>query len=430
MKNIYKVQKYLLLIAGSMIIKSCSNNIQNPQNQFERWTEEKAWEWYNKQPWLIGTNFISSSAINQLEFWQEDTFDPDLIDKELALSASIGMNTHRVFLHDLLWEQDSLGFIKRIDKYLTISDKHGIKTMVVFFDGVWHPLPKLGKQPEPIPYVHNSGWVQSPGAKLLRDTLAYGKLESYVKGIVKHFANDERVLIWDIYNEPGQLGIASHDISKEKATQLYKKIGVEINEENYHSYDLRQIDDRSNKQYFTLKLLQNAVRWVRSMNPSQPITTGIYDWNTDWGNFEELSDLDQFILSSSDIISFHEYGDKASGIKRIDQLIQYNRPLMCTEYLNRGNNSGGWNDEYEGNTFYAYLPLFKKHKVAAYNWGFVSGKTNTIYPWKSWDSTYFSPPAQWHHDIYDENLEPFSNKEVEFIKQTIYSIDNENGSDK
>ena len=155
MKNIYKVKKYLLLITGSMIIKSCSNNIQNTQNQFERWTEKKAWEWYNKQPWLVGTNFISSSAINQLEFWQEDTFDPDLIDKELALSASIGMNTHRVFLHDLLWEQDSLGFIKRIDEYLTISEKHGIKTMLVFFDGVWHPKPKLGKQLEPIPYVHN-----------------------------------------------------------------------------------------------------------------------------------------------------------------------------------------------------------------------------------------------------------------------------------
>ncbi|MEC7125271.1 MAG: 1,4-beta-xylanase, partial [Bacteroidota bacterium] len=65
-----------------------------------------------------------------------------------------------------------------------------------------------------------------------------------------------------------------------------------------------------------------------------------------------------------------------------------------------------------------------------YNWGFVSGKTNTIYPWKSWDSTYFDPPAQWHHDIYYENFEPFSNKEVEFIKQTIYSINNEKGFSK
>ena len=194
-----------------MIIKSCNSNIDNPSG---KWTEERAWEWNEEQPWLVGTNFISSSAINQLEFWQEDTFDPDLIDKELELSASIGMNTHRVFLHDLLWEQDSIGFIKRIDQYLSISDNHGIKTMLVFFDDVWNPKPKLGKQPEPIPNVHNSGWVQSPGAKLLRDTLAHGKLESYVKGVLENFANDERVLIWDLYNEPGQVGIASYEISK------------------------------------------------------------------------------------------------------------------------------------------------------------------------------------------------------------------------
>ncbi|MCH1453510.1 MAG: 1,4-beta-xylanase [Flavobacteriaceae bacterium] len=404
-----------------MIIKSCNSNIDNPSG---KWTEERAWEWNEEQPWLVGTNFISSSAINQLEFWQEDTFDPDLIDKELELSASIGMNTHRVFLHDLLWEQDSIGFIKRIDQYLSISEKHGIKTMLVFFDDVWNPKPKLGKQPEPIPNVHNSGWVQSPGAKLLRDTLAHGKLESYVKGVLENFANDERVLIWDLYNEPGQVGIASYEISKERTKVLYNKIGVEITDENYPLYDLKQIDDRTNKKYYTLQLLKKVVRWARDINPSQPITSGIYDWNSDWGNFEELSELDQFILSSSDIISFHEYGDKTSLIKRIEQLNQYNRPLMCTEYLNRGNNSGGWNDENEGNTFYAYLPLFKKHKVAAYNWGFVSGKTNTIYPWKSWDSTYSNPPTHWHHDVFDKNLQPFSKKEVEFIQQTLLTFNN------
>jgi hypothetical protein len=421
MEKFLKASNYILFIFGLMMIKSCNTNTDNPSG---KWTEERAWKWSKEQPWRVGTNFISSSAINQLEFWQEDTFDPDLIDKELELSASIGMNTHRVFLHDLLWEQDSIGFIKRIDKYLSISEKHGIKTMLVFFDDVWNPSPQLGKQPEPIPNVHNSGWVQSPGAKLLRDTLAHGKLESYVKGVLEHFTNDERVLIWDLYNEPGQVGIASYEITKERTKVLYNKIGLEITDENYPLYDLKQIDDRTNKKYYTLQLLKKVVRWARDVNPSQPITTGIYDWNSDWGNFEELSDLDQFILSSSDIISFHEYGDKASLIKRIDQLNQYNRPLMCTEYLNRGNNSGGWNDENEGNTFYAYLPLFKKHKVAAYNWGFVSGKTNTIYPWKSWDSTYSNPPTHWHHDVFDKNLQPFSKKEVEFIQQTLLTFNN------
>ncbi|MFZ8961776.1 MAG: hypothetical protein ACO2Y1_08975, partial [Flavobacteriaceae bacterium] len=111
MINYSNVHKYLFLVLLSMIIKSCTSNIQNSPINFGRWSEEKARDWFDKQPWLLGTNFITSSAINQLEFWQEETFDSELIDKELELSASIGMNTHRVFLHDLLWKQDSIGFI-------------------------------------------------------------------------------------------------------------------------------------------------------------------------------------------------------------------------------------------------------------------------------------------------------------------------------
>ena len=257
--------KLLICITFSILIFSFKDT--KVKDQSKRWSEERIWKWYDEQPWLVGTNFITSSSINQLEFWQEETFDLELIDKELELSASIGMNTHRVFLHDLLWDQDSIGFLNRIDKFLEASDKHGIKTMLVFFDDVWHPEPKLGKQPEPIPNVHNSGWVQSPGAKLLRDTLSYEKLESYVKGIVKHFSDDSRVLVWDLYNEPGQLGIASHQISKDRAIKLYKDIGIEINDKNYPSYDLDKIDNKTDKQKFTLKLLKKTVEWIRSVKP-------------------------------------------------------------------------------------------------------------------------------------------------------------------
>lgn len=410
MKNFYKIKKYLLLISGSIILKSCSN-IQKTQIQHERWTEEKAWEWFDKQPWLVGTNFISSSAINQLEFWQEETFDPELIDKELGLSASIGMNTHRVFLHDLLWQQDSIGFMSRIDKFLEISHKYGIKILFVFFDDVWHPLPKLGKQPEPIPNVHNSGWVQSPGAKILYDSLSHYKLESYVKGVIGKFANDDRVLGWDLYNEPGQKGIASHNISKERAIELYKKIGIEINDSNYSKHNLNQIDPKEIKQKLTLSLLKKTVKWAREVNPSQPLTIGIYEWDIKWDNINNLSELNRFILNSSDIISFHSYGSKNEVVMRVKQLKNYRRPLLCTEYIAR---------EYE-NTFQNVLPIFGDNKIGAYNWGLVSGKTNTIYPWKSWDSTYTSPPMKWHHDIFYQNGEPFSTEETEFIKNSIFS---------
>ena len=300
MKSTYRI---LFILISTTLIISCNINKDHTQIQkSNRWSEEKIWDWYNNQPWLVGTNFITSSSINQLEFWQEETFNEDIIEKELKLSASIGMNTHRVFLHDLLWEQDSIGFINRIDKFLEISDRNGIKTLIVFFDDVWHPVPKTGKQPEPIPHVHNSGWVQSPGAKILYDTLSHNKLESYIKGVVTKFADDSRILAWDLYNEAGAAGIASHDISKERAIELYEKIGIEITDDNYSSYNLNDIDPKSIKKTYTLSLLEKTVKWVRESNPSQPITTGIYAWDIDWAPLSDLSELDQFIINSSDII--------------------------------------------------------------------------------------------------------------------------------
>ncbi|MEK9612844.1 MAG: 1,4-beta-xylanase [Flavobacteriaceae bacterium] len=410
MKNNYKIVLLMVLLSG---LVSCNLNEKNIQTQkSKRWSEERIWDWYGDQPWLVGTNFITSSCINQLEFWQEQTFDPELIDNELKLSASIGMNTHRVFLHDLLWQQDSIGLMDRMDKFLEISEKNGIKTVFVFFDDVWHPVPKLGIQPEPIPHVHNSGWVQSPGAKILYDSLNHHKLKPYVKGVVGRFANDSRILAWDLYNEPGQKGISSHNIPRERVIELYKKIGIEITDKNYSEYNLNQIDLKDIKQKHTLSLLKKTVKWVREVNPSQPITIGIYEWDIEWGVMKNLSELNQFIINSSDIVSFHSYASKNEVLRRVEELKNYNRPILCTEYIAR---------EYN-NTFKDILPIFEENKIGAYNWGLVSGKTNTIYPWKSWDSTYTGPPDKWHHDIFYQNGEPFSIEEIEFIKNRTSTI--------
>lgn len=401
--------KFFFILFFNLLLIQCQNS--NLQQVGSRWSEEKIWNWYNNQPWLIGTNFITSSSINQLEFWQEKTFDSDLIDKELKLSASIGMNTHRVFLHDLLWQQDSVGFLTRIDKFLEISHKNGIKTLLVFFDDVWHPLPKLGKQPEPIPHVHNSGWVQSPGAKILYDSLSHNKLKSYVKGIIGKFANDPRVLGWDLYNEPGQKGISSHNIPKERSIELYKKVGIKITDDNYSEYNLNKIDPKDKKQKYTLSLLKKTVKWAREVNPSQPLTIGIYEWDIKWDSMNNLSELNQFILNNSDIISFHSYASKKEVLRKVNELQNYNRPLLCTEYIAR---------EYE-NTFENVLPIFNDNKIGAYNWGLVSGKTNTIYPWKSWDSTYTGQPKKWHHDIFYKDGKPYSSDEIELIKSLSLS---------
>ena len=163
---------------------------------------------------------------------------------------------------------------------------------------------------------------------------------------------------------------------------------------------------------FTLALIKKVFDWVREINPSQPITAGIYESTIpNWGDYENLPELEQFIINNSDIISYHDYGDKKGAAQKIKELKKYNRPLLCTEYLAR---------EYS-NTFEELLPLFKQNRIGVFNWGLVSGKSNTIYPWKSWDSTYTGPPKIWHHDLFYPNGEPFSVDEIEFIKNMISS---------
>ncbi|WP_297693601.1 cellulase family glycosylhydrolase [uncultured Eudoraea sp.] len=369
----------LALACGEQNLKK--QDRQEVVKEGQKWSAQEAWDWYNDKPWYLGANFNPSSSINQLEFWQKDTFDPETIDRELKWSADLGMNLHRVYLHNLLWEQDSIGFLNRLENYLGLAEKYNIKTMFVLLDDVWHPIPKPGVQPQPVPHVHNSGWVQSPGAEILGDSTRHDELESYIKGVVRHFANDDRVLVWDLYNEP----------------------------DNVAGQPGRRQLEVDNKHVYSLMLLKKVMKWAREVNPSQPLTTGIWRGNIDhWGTPDSLPALDSYMLVNSDIISFHAYDGEIDNVKKkITELQKYNRPLFCTEYLARG----------VGNTFESVLPILKENKIAAINWGFVSGKTNTIYPWKSWDSTFTEEPEIWHHDILRPDGSPFSVEETDFIKQ-------------
>ncbi len=344
------------------------------------WSVERANDWYDDQPWLVGTNFTPSTAINQLEFWQAETFDPATIDRELGWSAELGMNLHRVFLHNLLWEQDSAGLLNRMDQYLDLADKYGIKTMFVLFDDVWHPVPRLGDQPDPLPHVHNSGWVQAPGVEILRDTNRHNALEGYVRGVIRHFANDDRVLVWDLYNEP----------------------------DNEAGQPGRRELELQNKENYSLPLLRKVFAWARAVNPSQPLTVGLWQRDPEeWGNPEDMRPLERFMVENSDVISFHAYDGRETVAKKIEELKTYNRPLFCTEYMAR---------THQNNTFQTILPLLKENNIAAINWGFVSGKTNTIYPWQSWDSTFTAEPAVWFHDILRPDGTPYQQAEVELIR--------------
>jgi hypothetical protein len=213
--------------------------------QQQRWSEQKANEWYSRQPWLVGANFIPKDAINQLEMWQAGTFDPQEIDRELGWAESIGMNTMRVFLHDLLWQEDPAGFRQRLDTFLAIAEKHRIRPLLVPFDSCWDPYPKFGPQHPPIPGVHNSGWVQSPGAKALADPSQHGRLRSYVTGIIGAFAHDRRILGWDLWNEPDNPNVPAYS----------------------------QVEP-ANKVELVDALLPSVFAWAREAGPSQPLTSG------------------------------------------------------------------------------------------------------------------------------------------------------------
>jgi hypothetical protein len=342
-----------------------------------RWTEKAAADWYAKQPWLVGSNYIPANAINELEMWQADMFDPKRIDLELGWAEAIGLNTMRVFLHDLPWQQDSAGFKKRIDTFLQISARHHIKPLLVLFDSCWDPEPRLGKQHAPRPGVHNSGWVQSPGAKALQDPGQYPRLEAYVKGVVGAFAKDDRVLGWDIWNEP----------------------------DNGNGGSYRDLEPK-NKNELVIALLPQAFEWARAAHPTQPLTSGV--WKDDWAIPEKLGPGAKIQIEMSDVISFHSYDKPEVFEKRVLSLQQYHRPLLCTEYMARGN----------GSTFQGTLPIARKYNVGAINWGLVAGKTQTYLPWDSWQHPYTDrEPAIWFHEIFRTDGTPYSAEETALIKQ-------------
>jgi hypothetical protein len=350
----------MLLLLPALALNAAQKNAGKKKNAAPgRWPVKKAQAWGAKQPWLVGANFIPSTAINELEMWQAATFDPTTIDRELGWAEGLGMNTARVFLHNLAWQQDKEGFKKRVDQFLTLCAKHHIRPLFVLFDDCWNPDAKVGPQPAPKPGVHNSGWLQAPGIKVVNDPAQWGplELEGYVMDVVGSFAKDERILLWDVYNEPGN----------------------------------------SDNGVKSLPFLKQAFKWARAAKPSQPLTAGT--WKA------ELKELNAFQLGNSDVITFHNYETVDKLKAEIAQLKKLGRPVICTEYMARTN----------GSKFQTHLPVFKAEGVGAINWGLVSGKTNTIFSWKQVGP--LPEPPVWFHDIFRKDGTPFDPAEVKVIRE-------------
>jgi endo-1,4-beta-mannosidase len=322
------------------------------------WSQEQAQNWCHSKKWMLGCDFIPSTAINQLEMWQAETFDSVTINRELGWAANIGFNTVRVYLHHLAWQIDSTGFKSRMDHYLEIANKHGISTIFVFFDDCWNPKYNAGKQPEPKPGIHNSGWVRDPGDLIHIDPAIIFILERYMKDVLSSFSKDKRILLWDLYNEPGNSGYGNA----------------------------------------SLPLLKKAYEWARTINPSQPLSSGVWNYG--------LKDLNDFQVKNADIITYHNYDNDSLHRRCIDTLKRYNRPLICTEYMARKHNS----------RFFNITPLLKAEKIGALNWGLVAGRTNTIYAWDT-PIPDGSEPKLWFHDIFRKNGSPYIQEEVEFLKR-------------
>lgn len=360
-----------LLFAAASVLAMAA-----PAEARERWTKQEANAWYDEQPWLVGANYNPATAINQLDMWQAETFDPETIDKELGWAAEMGMNTMRVYLHNLLWENDPEGLKQRMDQFLTIADKHGIKPMFVLFDSCWDPHPVAGPQHPPIPGVHNSGWVQAPGAERLADKSQYHKLEGYVKDIVGHFADDDRVLAWDVWNEPNNAGGGNYAPTP-------------------------------NKKQMVAGLLDDVFEWARSADPTQPLTSGLWI-GEDWHKMAKRDAVEKIQLTESDVMSFHDYNWPEQFERRAQQMLSYGRPVLCTEYMARGN----------GSTFDGSLPIGKRLNIAMYNWGFVDGESQTRLPWDSWKKPYtFDEPTVWFHDVLHTDGTPYRQAEVDLIKR-------------
>jgi hypothetical protein len=329
----------------------------------DRWSHQRAWEWYVGQPWLLGFNYVPSTACNTTEWWQAETFDPKTIDRELGWAADVGYNTTRAFIQYLVWKHDPDGFRRRFDEFLGLAARHGIRVMPVLFDdcAFGEPLqaePYLGKQRDPIPGMILPSWTPSPGLSRVTDRAAWPDLEAYVKDLVGHFAQDERIVAWDLYNEPGNTGMG----------------------------------DRSRP------LVEAAFRWARQAQPSQPLTVSV--WNG------TLGEMNRVLVEQSDVISFHAYTDYAGMVRQIDQYEQQLRPVICTEWMARP----------RGARFDTELPLFKRRGVGCFQWGLVAGRTQARFPWWNKPGGQVDPQFGWFHDIFHSDGKPYRPEEIDVIR--------------
>jgi hypothetical protein len=358
--------------------------------RLDRWSARDAQYWYSRQPWPVGSNYIPATAVNSIEMWQADTFDAATVDQELGWAEGIGMNVMRVFLHHLVWEQDPEGFRMRLSQFLAIADKHKLRIIPVLFDSCFDPDPHTGPQPNPVQGVNITSWVQGPGRERLEDESRWNELEKYVSDIVGTFGHDKRVLAWDLWNEPTP---SDQLLSQSQMSQSPR-------ERHYAERESKR------KSLLTERLLRKVFSWARNQHPTQPLTSAIFDPTHEWDQ-QHLTAVERIQIDQSDVISFHSYSLPHDFEHQVASLRQYNRPLLCTEFMSR----------VAGSTIQGILPLGKRLDVGMFNWGLVDGRTQTRFPYDSWERPYTDhEPKVWNHDLLRRDGKPYRAKEIELIR--------------
>ena len=334
-----------------------------------RWTTEQANAWWQAQPWPVGCNFLPSSAVNFLEMWRDESFDRETIARELGWAAGIGMNAVRTNVHYLVWAHDRDGLMARFDWFVQTAAELGLSVMPVLFDdcGFGGAEPVWGPQPDPVPGIHNSRAVASPGRAAVMDRSLWPDFQAYLQDMLRAHGDDPRILAWDLYNEPGNRMIFA-------AKGGYREYAPAL---TAHSK----------------ALMEASFDWAREIAPHQPLTVAA--WRTpklgqDAPAFDDP--IDRQALALSDIISFHAYCDLDHARRYVAQLEAHGRPILITEWMARTIDS----------RITDQLPFYRSRKVGAFNWGLVKGRTQTDQPWPMELQAahgHVQAPDRWFHDL-------------------------------
>ncbi|MBO5312367.1 MAG: cellulase family glycosylhydrolase [Clostridia bacterium] len=358
----------------------------------EKWSNERAWEWYNSRPWIRGCNYMCADCVNRVDQWQALHFDEYLktTENELKLMKELGFNSVRLILEYVVWKEEHEGFLERFERYISLCDSYGISCMIVLANDCMPPktelwkMPYIGEQKYDWGYHGGRKHSQHGGHSCPAPHYYFDNPEStedyykMVREIVSLYKDDSRILMWDLFNEPGN----------------------------------------SNRRDITLPFVKRMVSEVRAINPSQPLTIGAW-----WcgGNCDFDNEVDRYALECSDIITYHNYGTYEEHIRVIKYLKTLNRPIINTEWLARCT----------GNTVFDNFPLFYLENIGCYNWGFVAGKYQTYEPYEahwSWYNDDKRAPidfTKWFHDLYRPSLRPYDPREEELIKKFCALADKE-----